>query len=43
MCKERGIDTKPRQKANAYVELLKKADTTDSESDDDEDDDDWEI
>lgn len=43
MCKERGIDTKPRQKANAYVELLKKADTTESESDDEDDDDDWEI
>ena len=42
MCKEKGLEVKPRQKADAYVELLKKADeNTDSESDDD--DDDWEI
>ena len=37
MCKERGIKTKPKQKADAYVKLLKKADAEDDE------DDDWEI
>lgn len=41
MCKERGIKTKPKQKADAYVKLLKKADA-ESEAEDDEDDD-WEI
>lgn len=41
MCKERGIKTKPKQKADAYVKLLKAADA-ESEAEDDEDDD-WEI
>lgn len=47
MCSDRGIKTKPKQSADAYVKLLKKADA-DAESeaeteDDEEDDDDWEI
>lgn len=44
MCKERGIKAKPRQKAYAYVKLLKKADEAEAVEDEDEDDDDeWEI
>lgn len=44
MCKERGIKAKPRQKADAYVKLLKKADEAEDVEDEDEDDDDeWEI
>lgn len=44
MCKERGIKAKPRQKADAYVKLLKKADEAEADEDEDEDDDDdWEI
>lgn len=44
MCKERGIKAKPRQKADAYVKLLKKADEAEvTEDEDEEDDDDWEI
>lgn len=44
MCKERGIKAKPRQKADAYVKLLKKADESEADEDEDEDDDDdWEI
>lgn len=44
MCKERGIKAKPRQKADAYVKLLKKADEAEAAEDEDEDDDDeWEI
>lgn len=44
MCKERGIKAKPRQKADAYVKLLKKADEAEAVEDEDEDDDDeWEI
>ena len=44
MCTERGIKTKPKQKADAYVKLLKKADA-ESEADEaeDDEDDDWEI
>ena len=42
MCKERGIKAKPRQKADAYVKLLKKADEAETAEDEDEDDD-WEI
>lgn len=40
MCSDRGIKTKPKQSADAYVKLLKKADETEDEEDDD---DDWEI
>ena len=44
MCKDRGIKTKPQQKAEAYVKLLKKADEAAAEEPEDEDDDDdWEI
>lgn len=44
MCKERGIKAKPRQKADAYVKLLKKADEAEADDDEEEDeDDDWEI
>ena len=44
MCKERGIKAKPKQKADVYVKLLKKADETEAAEDEDEDDDDeWEI
>lgn len=44
MCTDRGIKTKPRQSADAYVKLLQKADKAeaDTESEDDEDED-WEI
>lgn len=42
MCSDRGIKTKPKQSADAYVKLLKKADETETEDEDDEDDD-WEI
>lgn len=46
MCKERGLKVKPKQKADAYVKLLKADDeTSDSEDDSEEEDedDDWEI
>lgn len=44
MCKERGIKAKPKQKADVYVKLLKKADEAEAADDEDEDDDDeWEI
>lgn len=44
MCKERGIKAKPKQKADAYVKLLKADDeNSDSEEDTEEDEDDWEI
>lgn len=44
MCKERGIKAKPKQKADVYVKLLKKADEAEADDDEDEDDDDeWEI
>ena len=45
MCSDRGIKTKPKQSADAYVKLLKKADETEAETEDGEDDedDDWEI
>ena len=44
MCKERGIEAKPKQKADVYVKLLKKADEAENAEDEDEDDDDeWEI
>lgn len=44
MCSDRGIKTKPKQSADAYVKLLKKADEAEAAEDDTEDDDDdWEI
>ena len=45
MCSDRGIKTKPKQSADAYVKLLKKADEAEDETEDEEDDedDDWEI
>lgn len=45
MCSDRGIKTKPKQSADAYVKLLKKADEAETETEDGEDDedDDWEI
>ena len=44
MCTDRGIKTKPKQSADAYVKLLKKADETETEKEDEDDeDDDWEI
>lgn len=44
MCSDRGIKTKTKQSADAYVKLLKKADEAEAESEDEDDeDDDWEI
>lgn len=45
MCSDRGIKTKPKQSADAYVKLLKKDDEAETETEDEEDDedDDWEI
>lgn len=44
MCSDIGIKTKPKQSADAYVKLLKKADEAEAETEDEEDDDDdWEI
>ena len=47
MCSDRGIKTKPKQSADAYVKLLKKADEaeteTETEDEEDDEDDDWEI
>ena len=45
MCSDRGIKTKTKQSADAYVKLLKKADEAETETEDEEDDedDDWEI
>lgn len=44
MCSDRGIKTEPKQSADAYVKLLKKADEAEAETEDEEDDDDdWEI
>lgn len=44
MCADRGIKTKPKQSADAYVKLLKKADEAEAETEDEDDeDDDWEI
>lgn len=44
MCSDRGIKTKPKQSADAYVKLLKKADEAEAETEDEDDeDDDWEI
>ena len=44
MCVDRGIKTKPKQSADAYVKLLKKVDVEEAETEDEDDeDDDWEI
>lgn len=43
MCSDRGIKTKPKQSADAYVKLLKKADEAETEAETEDDDDDWEI
>jgi hypothetical protein len=44
MCSDRGIKTKTKQPADAYVKLLKKADEAEAETEDEEDEDeDWEI
>ena len=44
MCTDRGIKVKPKQNAEAYAKLLKKADEAENEEDEAEDeDDDWEI
>lgn len=44
LCTDRGIKTKPKQNADVYVKLLKKADEAEVEEDDTEDEDDeWEI
>lgn len=44
MCTERGTKAKPKQKADAYVKLLKKADAeSEAEEAEDDEDDDWEI
>lgn len=44
MCSDRGIKTKPKQSADVYVKLLKKADEAEAETEDEDDeDDDWEI
>ena len=44
MCSDRGIKTKPKQSADAYVKLLKKADEAEAETEEEDDeDDDWEI
>jgi hypothetical protein len=40
LCKKRGIKAEPKQKANAYIKLLKEADKAMNEPEDDEDD--WE-
>lgn len=41
-CKQRGIDTKPRQKAQVYIDLLM-ADDAKADDDDNDDKDDWDI
>lgn len=37
LCKKRGIKAEPKQKANAYIKLLKAADASDAEAEEDED------
>ncbi len=41
-CKQRGIETKPRQKAQVYIDLLM-ADDAKADDDDNDDEDDWDI
>ena len=43
LCTDRGIKTKPKQNADVYAKLLKKADEVEEPEEDDEDDDEWEI
>ena len=44
LCTDRGIKTKPKQNADVYAKLLKKADEAEAEdTEDEEDDDEWEI
>lgn len=43
LCKKRGIKAAPKKKADAYIELLKKADAAEAEADDDDWDDDDEV
>lgn len=43
MCVDRGIGTKPKQSADTYVKLLKKADEEEAEDVEEDDEDDWEI
>ena len=43
MCQDRGIRTKPKQKADVYAKLLKKADEAEAEEEQADDDDDWDI
>lgn len=43
MCQDRGIKTKPKQKADVYAKLLKKADESETEDQQADDDDDWDI
>lgn len=44
MCTDRGIKTKPKQSADVYAKLLKKADAeAEAETEDEDEEDDWEI
>lgn len=44
LCTDRGIKTKPKQNADVYAKLLKKADEAEEpEPEDEDDDDEWEI
>lgn len=43
MCQDREIKTKPKQKADVYAKLLKKADEAETEEEQADDDDDWDI
>lgn len=43
MCTDRKIKTKPKQSADVYAKLLKKADADAADEEEDEEDDDWEI
>ena len=42
-CKQRGITAKPRQKAQAYIDLLIENDNAAGADDDNDDEDDWDI
>ena len=43
ICKERGIKTKPQQKADVYAKLLKADDAKGEAEDEEDDDEDWDI
>lgn len=43
LCTDRGIKTKPKQNADVYAKLLKKADEAEEPEEDEDDDDEWEI